>query len=72
MGYSFFYKHIVPTGLKRGGYTFFYKHIVPTGLKRGGYTFFYKYIVPTGLNTISDIENPLKFTPIGVIKHLPP
>ena len=29
-----FYKHIVPTGLKKGLLTFFYKHIVPMGLKR--------------------------------------
>ena len=31
---AFFYKHIVPTGLKRVRMAFFYKHIVPTGLKR--------------------------------------
>ena len=31
---TFFYKHIVPTGLRMVLMTFFYKHIVPTGLKK--------------------------------------
>ncbi len=31
----YWYPHIVPTELKRGGDNVFYKHIVPTGLKYG-------------------------------------
>ena len=32
-GVTVFYKHIVPTGLKKPCSTLIYKHIVPTGLK---------------------------------------
>ena len=50
-----YYKHIVPTGLKREFVILYYKHIVPTGLKRGFVILYYKHIVPTGLKSISSI-----------------
>ena len=49
---TFFYKHIVRTGLKSVRMTFFYKHIVRTGLKSVRMTFFYKHIVPAGLKSV--------------------